>query len=474
MNSILTKEGYLLKKNMYSEHIITKIKQDLTVTPYQSFKIGNSNVKPESFTVYDENDDYLSIPKYYGLDKLGIPNENKEIIGEQINIIFKGELRPKQKNIIDNIFPKLEKNDGGLLCLGCGQGKTLLALYIATLFKVKTLVIVHKSFLLNQWIQRAKEFTDANIGIIQQNKIDIIDKQIVIGMLQSIAKDKYDSDIFLDFGLVIFDEAHHAPSKYFSKSLPIIACKKTLALSATPKRSDKLEKILYWYFGPILYQEATETLNTLHVKIYKYNIIHKHFKEYKLYDGSVNRAKTINKLTEIDIRNNFIIEQIKETLLDEGRKIIVLSDRVNHLKALKELLDKLEITTTSFYIGGMKQKKLDESEKAQVIFGTYSMASEALDIPELNTLVMTTPRKEIEQTVGRITRKKDHNVQPLIIDIVDQLQSFNRQGIARQKFYNKKEFQISSYNVNENEILDQLFCESNNKEINVEELDFID
>ena len=87
---------------------------------------------------------------------------------------------------------------------------------------------------------------------------------------------------------------------------------------------------------------------------------------------------------------------------------------------------------------------------------------------------MTTPRKEIEQTVGRITRKKDHSVQPLIIDIVDQLQSFYRQGISRQKFYNKKEFQISCYNVNENEISDQLFCESNNKEINVEELDFID
>ena len=470
--SILTKEGYLLEKIKYTDNQLNKIKNDLTVTPYQSFKIGNSNVKPESFTVYEENDTYLSIPKYYGIDKLGIPDENKEIIGEKIDIVFKGKLRPKQSNIIDIIFPKLEQNDGGLLCLGCGQGKTLLALYIATLFNVKTLVIVHKSFLLNQWIQRAKEFTNANIGIIQQNKIDINDKQIVIGMLQSIAKNKYDPEIFRDFGLVIFDEAHHAPSKYFSKALPIIASKKTLALSATPKRSDKLEKILYWYFGPILYQEASETLNTLQVKIYKYNIIHKNFKEYKLYDGSVNRAKTINKLTEIDIRNNFIINQIKNILLEEGRKIIILSDRVNHLILLKELLDKLEITTTSFYIGGMKQKKLDESEKAQVIFGTYSMASEALDIPELNTLVMTTPRKEIEQTVGRITRKKDHYVQPLIIDIVDQLQSFNRQGIARQKFYNKKEFQISNYNVNENEITEQ--SQSNNKEINVEDLDFID
>ena len=90
--------------------------------------------------------------------------------------------------------------------------------------------------------------TNASIGIIQQKKVDT-DKDIVIGMLQSISKDKYNSSIFKQFGLVIFDEAHHAPSQYFSKALPIISCKKTLALTATPKRADRLEKVLFWYYG---------------------------------------------------------------------------------------------------------------------------------------------------------------------------------------------------------------------------------
>ena len=120
--------------------------------------------------------------------------------------------------------------------------------------KVKTLVIVHKTFLLNQWKERFEQFTNAKVGIIQQNKIDVDGKDVVIGMLQSIAKEKYDQDIFRDFGLVIFDEAHHAPSKFFSKALPIISCKKTLFLTATPKRSDSLEKVLYWYFGDIIYK----------------------------------------------------------------------------------------------------------------------------------------------------------------------------------------------------------------------------
>jgi superfamily II DNA or RNA helicase len=464
---LLTKEGYLINKEN-NKDIILNIKNDLTVAPFMSF---NKNIKVESFPVYQENDDYICIPKYYGIKNFGIPKINKEIIGESVDIKFTGNLRGNQLKIIDEILPKLQKDDGGLLSLGCGGGKTVLSLYIASIFKVKTLVIVHKSFLLNQWIARAKEFTNAEIGIIQRDKVDIDGKQIVIGMLQSISKERYDSDIFSDFGLVIFDEAHHAPSKYFSKSLPIIACKKTLALSATPKRADKLEKVLYWYFGDIIYKAPTEEINNVIVNIINYNTTNVNFKEFKQnYGKEFNRPKTINKITEIDIRNIFIIKQIREILLEDGRKILILSDRIEHLKLLKDSLDNLNITTTSFYIGGLKQKILDESEKAQVIFASYSMAAEALDIPTLNTLIMTTPRKEVEQAVGRITRKKDHPVQPTIIDIVDNLNTFNRQGQYRQKFYSKKKFQIKLINVKEDEIIDEKLIEN----IEIDEEAFLD
>jgi superfamily II DNA or RNA helicase len=354
---------------------------------------------------------------------------------------------------------------------------TVLSLYIASLLKKKTLVIVHKEFLLNQWKQRAIEFTNAKIGLIQRDKIDIEDKDIVIGMLQSIAKDKYSSDIFKDFGLVIFDEAHHAPSKYFSRALPMISCKKTLALSATPKRSDRLEKVLYWYFGDILYKAPIETLNSVLVKIYKYNSSDKHFKEYKQnYGKDVNRAKTLNKLTEIPARNKFIISIIKELLIEDERRLLILSDRIDHLKILKKIIDELNITTTSYYIGGLKQKILDEAEKAHVIFASYSMASEALDIPVLNTLLMITPRKEIEQAIGRITRKKDHPVQPVVIDIVDQLPSFSRQGTYRRQFYNKKDFKIKLFEVEEDKIINEVNYELIKEPIQNDsvDIDFID
>ena len=685
METILSKEGYLIPKT--NKTIINQIKDELTVEPISTC---NFKQKLEKFPVYSENNQYLSIPKYYGIEKFGKPSINKELNGKEMKIEFKSELRPKQIEILNTVIPYLEKNDGGVLCLPCGYGKclayntkilmydgtikyvqdviigdylmgddsdprrveslgrgkelmytiididnpsvkytvnkshilslydiydnvivdinteefynnqnkykhlhgvraivdfneketltspyvygrninltrdyyisyeykinsidnrkqllhgildkhayvhknyyelevynlsllddiifiinsigygivnktdtlihiyipkqysefynnkytvysikihpvdeqkyygfeifgnnrrfllgdctithnTILSLYIASHFNVKTLVIVHKTFLLNQWKDRTKEFTSANIGIIQRDNIDIKDKHIVIGMLQSIAKDKYDPDIFKDFGLVIFDEAHHAPSKYFSRALPIISCKKTLALSATPKRSDRLEKILYWYFGKIMYKLENSTNENVIVNIYNYKIEHEKFREFFLKSGDINRTKTINKITTIGRRNKFIIDILYKLLQDNNsRKVIVLSDRVDHLKALKKRLD--STITSSFYIGGMKQSALDKSELSQVIFATYSMAAEALDIPTLNTLFMVTPRREIEQAVGRILRKIDINNRPIIYDFVDELPTFMNQGKYRKQYYNKMKFEQHIYN----------------------------
>ena len=452
--SCLKKDGYYVCKNKNSIKLIEEIKNDLTVTPHKFGISFGVNEKPEYFKVFRETENNIIIPKYYGLKKLGQPEKNKQIIGESVSITFKGGLRDTQKEIIKQVMCKLEKDDGGLICLSCGGGKTVLALYIASLLNVKTLIIVHKGFLLNQWKERIEQFTDSPIGIIQRDKVEIEDKHFVIGMLQSIAKEKYESDIFMDFGLVIFDEAHHAPSKYFSRALPLISCKKTLALSATPKRSDKLEKVLHWYFGPIIYQYNLEENNNVLTKIYKYNIIHKDFIEKKQrFTGEVNRPGTITNLITIGRRNRFIIDLVEDILNEKERKIIILSERIEHLQLLKKRLDERNLCTSGFYIGGMKQIKLDESAKCQIIFGTFQMASEALDIKGLNTLIMATPRREIEQTIGRITRDPNSNVRPMVIDILDNLDSFIRQGYYRRNFYRKNGYQIIFAEVEDNVII---------------------
>lgn len=450
---ILSKEGYLLDKSKFDEDIIENIKKELTVKPFIPYAFG-TKIKIPSFTVYQENDRFLSIPKFYGLKKLGEPDKNVELKGKKISIKFKGKLRPKQNKIVKIIKEYMKKNNGGLLSLGCGQGKTVIALYIACFFKIKTLVIVHKSFLLNQWIERANQFTNASLGIIQQKKIDIDGKDIVIGMLQSIAKDNYDPDIFRDFGLIIFDEAHHAPSKFFSKALPLISCKYSLALSATPERNDKLEKVLFWYLGDLMYKEESKKEMDVVSKIYKYNLNSDKYKlSYLPFTGKVNRPKSLTNICKLKKRNKFIKRLIEETIIQKGRKILVLSDRIDHLNILKEKLD--ENIWSDFYIGGRKQTDLDKAAKADVIFATFSMASEALDIPTLNTLIMVTPRSNIEQSVGRILRTKNHNIVPLILDIEDQLECFARQGKVRRRYYCKKEYKVMMVEVEDNKILSE-------------------
>ena len=334
---------------------------------------------------------------------------------------------------------------------------TVIALYLACHYKIKTLIIVHKTFLLNQWLERIKQFTNASVGIIQQNKVEH-DNMIVVGMLQSIAKGKYSSKIFKDFGLVIFDEAHHAPSQYFSKALPIISCKKTLALSATPKRMDGLEKVLHWYFGDIIYKSDRMNNKDVIVNIIDYTLKDKKFREYKLpFNGKINKPKSITNITKLCKRNEFIIEVIKKLYENEFRQILVLSDRIEHLKSLEGLIETFYPDFSyGYYIGGMKQSKLDESADKRIILASYGMASEALDIPSLNTLVMTTPRSEVEQSVGRIIRKKSKNVKPLIVDIVDNLPSFINQSKNRIRLYKKKEYYIEKRIYVENELKDTI------------------
>lgn len=476
MDHYITKEGYIVKKT--NMKLIEEIKKDLTVTPHLAFK--HKNIKPVSFKVYEENDNYISVPKFYGIKKLGTPKIDKMEKGMDVKLEFLGDMRPIQKDIVKQTVTHMDKTNGGLICVGCGWGKTVMGLNIACHYKKKTLIIVHKTFLLNQWVERIQQFTNARIGIIQQNKIEVEDKDIVVGMLQSIAKDKYDSDIFMDFGLVIFDEAHHAPSEYFSKALPIINCNLTLGLSATPKRSDKMEKVLFWYLGDIAYMAPPNVNNNVNVKAYNYEVKDPDFKEARVrFGGDINRPKTINRITGIEKRNQFIVDIIKETMEEPQRKILILSDRIEHLEILKKMIDEIDMYSCEFYIGGMKQSKLDEASEADIILGSYGMAAEGLDIPALNTLILATPRREIEQAVGRITRKADHPVQPLIIDIVDMLPCFVNQGIHRRKFYKKLQYNIEVYEVEDSKVVAKIDLNntidiSSIKKNNIEDIDFID
>ena len=121
-------------------------------------------------------------------------NDNKD---SDISVKFNGKLRDYQTKIVNKCYKHMKKKYGGILSVPCGRGKTVMAINLFTKLKKKTLVIVHKEFLMNQWIERIKQFCDksVSIGIIQGKKIDVDDKDIVIFMLQSLSMKKYNINL---------------------------------------------------------------------------------------------------------------------------------------------------------------------------------------------------------------------------------------------------------------------------------------
>jgi len=455
MKTNLSKRGYSILKEELSSSEILEIRKDLTVKPFVSADYG---VTPKSFPIYCESVRKLYIPRYYAQKKYGLSLENKLLEFKKTNINFSKSLKDKQIPIVEAYLKAANEVGGGIISVPCGYGKTVIGLYIAAKLKVKTLVVVHKEFLLNQWKERIKEFLpNAKIGRLQSSIIHVEGYDIVIGMLQSISMIEYNETIFSEFGLVIYDECHHLGAETFSRALIKTSCNYTLGLSATPKRADGLSKVFEWYLGDIVYSIKKRDDNNVDVKMLVYSDENdKYSKEILNFKQKPNMAKMINNICEYHPRTLKIIEHLS-ICLREGRKILMLSDRREHLKILNELIQQIDggKFTSGFYLGGMKEKDLQETEAKDVILGTFMMASEGFDCKyPLDTIFLTSPKSNIEQAVGRILRQevKDRKFIPLIYDIADDFSLFAKQKLKRVAFYKKNNYNIKFYDKHNKEI----------------------
>jgi len=451
VKSYLGSRGYVLIKKHFDAELIADLKNELYASPYKPGDYGNGDDN-EPFPIYMENPNKLYMPRYFGLEHFDTPDEYRVPDGTDINIEFKGNLRPHQLKPVNTCLNAFSGNGegqrngsgggGGIISLGCGQGKTVIALNIIAQVKKRTLVIVNKEFLMNQWIERIQQFLpDAQIGRIQQKKVEIEGKDVVIGMLQSLSMKDYGIGAFDSFGLVVYDECHLVPCRVFSKILLKLNCKRHLGLSATPNRADGMTKVIKMFIGDIIYKNIQRTFcGNILVNRFVIQSDNEHYtKEVMNYRKQPIMATMINNITEFGKRTKIILDILKVLVKEKGekRQILILSNRRNHLAEMKKFVDTHKIATTGYYIGGMKQKDLKLSEDAQVIFGTFSMADTGLDIKTLNTLILASPKSNIEQSVGRIMRKK-HDFVLKIIDIVDDFSVFSNQGRKRMTLYKRE------------------------------------
>ena len=448
----ISSQGYSILKNSLTEKDIKNIKNDLTVTPYipKDYSIGEA----QSFQIYQEGPKKLYVPKFYGLSKFGPPDICRSSDGYVIDVPFMGSLRNEQLPAIDAFMKTISDphKTGGLLNLTCASGKTVMAIYLICTLKRKSLVIVHKDFLLQQWKERIQQFApSARIGLLKAKIIDVEDKDIIIASLQSLSMKDYHPDVLNGCGFVIVDECHHTSAEVFSRALRKVAFKYTLGLSATIKRKDGLSKVFKWYLGDVIYSNVNnKNIDTVDIHCrYFYEPDISYSKEVYMMGKKLNMAKMINNICEYTPRIDYIIKEVNNILQNEPlRKIIILSDRRNHLEFIGNELKKHNIEY-GFYFGGMKQDDLKESESKQILLGTFCMVSEGFDCKSLDTLILASPKSDVVQSVGRILREEANNRRhvPLVIDIIDNFSVFKKQAQKRIKYYKSQKYNISGLEV---------------------------
>jgi superfamily II DNA or RNA helicase len=296
---------------------------------------------------------------------------------------------------------------------------------------------------MNQWIERINQFLpNARIGKIQGQIIDIDNKDIVIGMLQSLSMKEYPPSIFDSFGLTIIDEVHHISSEVFSNTLFKLVTKYMLGLSATMERKDGTTKVFKMFLGNVIFKGKRDEEHAVIVRAIEYKVNDDEFNEVKLdYRGNPAYSSMISKLCEYNRRSEFILKVITDMFIENPtQQIMVLAHNKNILKYLYDAILHRNIATVGYYVGGMKEHALKETEGKQVVIATYAMAAEALDIKTLTTLIMATPKTDIEQSVGRILRVK--HSQPLVVDIMDSHDLFKNQWRKRKTFYKRENYKI--------------------------------
>jgi superfamily II DNA or RNA helicase len=440
--SYMGHKGYTIyKKNLDIEEQ-ELIRKELTVSPHVP---KNSLQKPKRFPVYRESPKKFYLPRYYGFKHYGEPEKNKLNDYIKINLKFKGELRDKQKPVVEKYLNHAEKHGGGLLALHTGFGKTILALNIISKLNVKTLIVVHKEFLLRQWIERIEQFLpDAHVGRIQAQVIDVENKDIVICMLQSLSMKEYPSNLFNEYGLTIVDECHHISSEVFSRALFKVVSKYMLGLSATVKRKDGLTYVIKMFLGELVCKIERKGEDKVTVKAIEYKTNDEQFNAVALdFRGRVKYSTMIKKICEYNQRSELILRVISDIIKNDTEKkaqIMVLAHNKSILKYLHDAIKERNIESVGYYVGGMKEKDLKISEKKRIIIATYAMAEEGLDIKTLTTLVLATPKVDVTQAVGRILRMKHENAE--VYDIVDSHAMFQRHWGKRRVFYKKQQFKI--------------------------------
>lgn len=406
-----------------------RVKSALTISYGEEQKVDEETgeligVTHRSLKLWEETKHHLIVPREF------IPKSHYQ----EFRFDFV-DLRPKDADfasvrINDHIslrddeqreaFEALLKHRGGTLTLSCGRGKTVLALKLAATLKIPTIVIVNTTALLEQWKEEIqKHLLLSDIGTIQGTICDWKNRPIVMAMIHTLAnkRDQWTPEFRRYFGLSVFDESQHISAPTFVRGADLFYGRR-YSLTATPTRLDGLERIYQYHLGRVIYTNLRQDLIPT-------TFFHRLKWQFDSRDkacicdtcGDINLSKIRTYLGTLKWRNGLIArDAIKD--MNEGRKILILCHTVNHVDYLRVKFEELGIMSAGSIMGATPQEdRMKILRSTNPTIGTFQLAREGLNRPELDTLYIATPfssPNDLQQSWGRIQRVHEGKRDPIV------------------------------------------------------------
>lgn len=372
---------------------------------------------------------------------ISMPQGRQDLIPEGYEVVDKRVLNPvpfptpkfslreDQKEVYDEV------TDTCFINAKVGWGKTFTALHLAHKFGQKTLVITHTTALRDQWIEEAEILFGMKVGVIGSGVFDIEDHFIVIANIQSISKRI--SEIDKEFGTIILDEAHHCPATTFAGAIDAFYARYRIALSGTMIRKDKKHVVFRDYFGDHVLQPAQANTLTPVIKVVKTGV-------------ALNpKVPWVDRVTELLQNDGYrrSVAAIARQEIAKGHAVLIVASRVEFLQQVKEYIgeDCLLVTgDTSFEARQAAKEQILSGEK-HAIAGSRQIFSEGISINRLSLLILAEPMSNdslLEQLIGRIQRKFEDKLEPVVIDM--QFAGYNdkKQNNDRLAFYLKQGWDV--------------------------------
>ncbi|MCK4920502.1 MAG: DEAD/DEAH box helicase [Bacteroidales bacterium] len=439
-----------LKRFHLSQKLIVFLREQLNFynSDYLAKKnLGKSTFKTEKyFNLIDETDNEIMIPRgfistlvqFCRTENIAFEIVDKRQKKKSIELNSEIELLDHQESALNRVREK----DFGVIVSPPGSGKTVIGLEIIVEKQQPALIIVHRKQLFDQWIDRIQSFLKIpkkDIGQIGNQK-NIVGKIITIAMIQSLARVEDFSELSNAFGTIIIDECHHIPAKSFREVIMKFNSFYLYGLTATPKRKNNDQKLIFIYIGNILHQvNQQEYLAKKNIKT-EINIIDTDL--YAPFNYKIDKYETISRILVHDTqRNSLIIKDIEENS-HRFKTILILSERKAHVDILNLYLkDKFEtITIHGDDPESSRKSKIEQIKQGhfKIVISTGQFFGEGIDISNLECLFIVYPfafEGKLIQYIGRIQRSEKR---PVIFDYRDiKIDYFEKMFKQRKRYYNK-------------------------------------